>query len=282
MLNVNLEYFYSTIKNGNMNTNPNYYKDGMTKEEIRKDFNNRRIELGREFNYPGLRVLTPIQKSRPDLEGKTKEEKKILIDKYDSKYPDGHYVRITNDMIEGYEDLYDLDIYADILMMDSSVTDTALAYPTADCPVIIARDNHKNVAALAHCGGEYIDRELPGQIIDALREEFNSNPSDISIYIGPHAKKENFTYDRIPKFIQNPKYWEGCLIEENGLIHINMDKAILMQLASRGIRLNNIRINEYDTITNPNFYSNNAARFDSSRIGRFYTGCFFKEDKKTK
>lgn len=278
MLKTNLNYFYSTISHGNMNTNKNFYPEGMTKEEIRRDFDERRIELGKEFNYPGLNLLTPIQKSRPVLNNKTDEEIKLLMEKYNSKYEDGHYVRITKEMIEPYEDLYNLDIYADILMMDSSITDVALAYPVADCPVVFARDNRHDAVAMAHCGGEYIDRDLPGQLIDSLYEEFDSDPRDISVYIGPHAQEASFTYDSFPKFIKNESRWEGCLTEVNGLIHINMSKAILMQLAQRSVALESTYISQFDTITDPRFYSNNRSRFEKEKAGRFYTGCFYGEE----
>lgn len=279
MSKTNLKVFYSTIANGNMNMNKNFYPEGMSKEEIKKDFTERRIKLGRDFHFNGLRILTPIQKSRPVLIGKTEEEQQVLIDKYNQKYQDGHYVRITEDMIAPYDDLYDLDIYADILMMDSSIKDTALAYPVADCPVVFAHDTKRNAVAMAHCGGEYIDRDLPGQIVDSIREEFDSKPGDINIFIGPHAQESSYTYDCFPKFIKNESRWEDCLQERNGIIHINMDKAIIKQLLNRGIELHHIESSNIDTITNPNFYSNNRARFDKNKAGRFYTGCFYEQEK---
>lgn len=278
MLKIYPNHFYTTIEQGNMNTNKTFYPEGMTKEEIKKNFTERRIKLGRDLGFNGLKILTAIQKSRPVLTGKTDEERKMLMDKYNSKYQDGHYVRVTEDMVESYEDLYDLDIYSDILMMDSSIEGVALAHPVADCPVVFAYDNRKNVISMAHCGGEYIDRELPGQIIDSLREEFDSNPQDISVYVGPHAHEESFTYDCFPKFIENESLWEGCLTEVNGLIHINMSKAILKQLAQRGVSLDSTYVSVLDTITNPNLFSNNRARFDQEKAGRFYTGCFYGED----
>ena len=277
MLKTNLKYFYTTIADGNMNTNKNFYPDYMTREDIKADFKERRIKLGERLGFDGLKILTPIQKSRPNLSGKTEEEKIALLNKYNSMYEDGHSVFITNDMIYDYNDLYDLDIYADILMMDDSLRGVAFAYPVADCPVIIAEDKKNHVVSFAHCGGEYIDRDLPGQVIDSLYMNLDSNPSDINVYIGPHALEESFTYDTFPKFIRNEGNWVGCLREDNGLIHINMDRAIMMQLYQRGVSLDNINSVKLDTITNPMFYSNNRARFDKNKAGRFYTGCFYDE-----
>ena len=181
-------------------------------------------------------------------------------------------------MIEGYEDLYDLDIYSDILMMDSTIKNVALAYPVADCPVVFAEDTKNHVVAMAHCGGEYIDRELPGQVIDSLYEELDSDPCDICVYVGPHAQEQSYIYDGFPKYIQNPQNWGSCLSEIKGMIHINMKKAILKQLEKRKIDLSKIYISSLDTITNPMFYSNNRARLDKEKAGMFYTGCFYNED----
>lgn len=116
-----------------------------------------------------------------------------------------------------------------------------------------------------------------------MREALDSNPCDISIYIGPYAQESSYTYDCFPPFIQNESRWEDCLREENGFIHINMDKAIMKQLVQRGISLSTVYSSPIDTITNPSFYSNNRARFDKEKAGRFYTRCFYKKDKvKTK
>ena len=274
MKNINLNYFWSTRANGNMNKNKAFYP-GMTPDEITRDFDERRIQLCREHGIDELKIIIPTQKIRPVLTGKTDEEKELLLQKYNSKYSDGHYVRITHEMIEPYEDLYKLDVPADILMIDSSIKNVALAYPVADCPVVFAHNTKDNIVAMAHCGGEYIDRDLPGQIIDAMREETDCKPYDISVYIGPHAQESSFTYDCFPKFIENERRWEGCLREANGLIHINMSKAIMMQLMERGVHLETVHVSALDTITNPDFYSNNRARLDESKAGRFYTGCFY-------
>ena len=101
-----IRYFYSTIADGNMNCNPQFYPSGMTKEEIRNDFDKRRLLLGKKIGFDGFKILTAIQKFRPNLEKATKEEAKMLLDKYDSKYSDGHAVFITKSMIEGLSHIH--------------------------------------------------------------------------------------------------------------------------------------------------------------------------------
>lgn len=273
-----LRIFTSTILDGNMNTDKKFYPKDMDKEIIKNNFKLRRELLGIVNGFDGLKIITPIQKQRPNLDEKTSDEQLELVIKYNTSYPDGHYVRINKEMIDGYEDLYDLDIHSDILMIDDSLPRIALAYPVADSPVIFAEDKINNVVAMAHCGGEYIDRELPIQLIEALRQETDILPECINVYVGPHAKKENYTYECYPKFIQNPNNWKDAVIEgKDKLLHINMDKAILDQLYKQNIHLDNIEISDVDTVTNSMFYSNNAGRFNKNKQGRFYEGCFFED-----
>ncbi len=278
----NLNYFCSTIQEGNMNTNSAFYKEGMTKEEIRIDFTLRRIALGKTVGFDGLKVVTPIQKARPDFtatfQNKSSEEQENIMKKYNSKYQDGYSVRVTSDMIQEYNDLYDLDIYADILMIGKDLPRVALAYPVADCPVVFAEDTKNKVVAMAHCGGEYIDRELPSQLIDALRNETDVKKEDILVHVTPHAQAESFTYDCIPRWMEHTNLWEDATYMENDLLHIDMKSAICKQLYKQGISASNIYISNIDTITDPRFYSNSAGRFHLEKRGRFYAGCFYNEE----
>lgn len=199
-----------------MNTAVRFYKEGMSRGEIRDDFNRRRIEFGKRNGFDGLKILTPIQKSFPNLQEKTEEEKQILLEKYNSKYADGHFVRITQEMIDRYTDLYDLDIYSDILMIVKELPGIALAYPVADCPVLFVEDTKNQVAAMAHCGGEYIDRELPAQVVEAVRKETDAKREDLNVFVGPHAQKESFIYDKTPVWVRHFNIWSNAIVERRG------------------------------------------------------------------
>jgi len=279
MIKVNLNYFYSTISDGTMSMNPKFYKEGMTSEEMKQDFTKRRIAFGETRGFDGLKIVTQSQKSKPLLEGATKKEEQILLDKYNSKYPDGHYVKITEEMIEGIEDLHDLKIDADILMMDSLLPKTALAYPVNDFPVVFVEDTKNKVVAMAYCGGEYIDRFLPSQMIDAIREETDAKLRDISVYIGPHAKKESFVFCGIPKWVQNFSAWSEAITNQYGYFYVDMNNAITNQLLNQGIEACNIVVSSIDTVTDPKFYSYHEFLSHKKEVGKFYTGCYYEKVK---
>lgn len=312
----NLKIFYSTIEDGNMNTNSSFYPEGMTKDEITKNFYVRRLILGRTLGFDGSKILIPSQKQFPNITGKTEEKQRELLEKYYFSYPNGKSIQINKELIEkelksleekeksvlkkyytvhyddhdevptddkinellekGYQDYYEIDLPADILMIDHTMPGVSLAYPVADCPVVFAEDIKNGVTAMAHCGGEYIDRELPGQIIDALTTKVSSKPEDIKVTVGPHVQAESYTYDCMPRWIKNEEKWKNSLNEDtDGLLHINMKRAIINQLIEREVRLENIFVSNIDTKTDPRFYSNS----NSKKPGRFYTGCFYSKNQ---
>lgn len=58
-----------------------------------------------------------------------------------------------------------------------------------------------------------------------------------------------------------------------------MTTAIQNQLLRQGIDASNIKISNIDTALDPRFYSNNRAGVDKTKSGRFYMGCFYKQEK---
>ncbi len=277
---THLQIFSSTILDGNMNTNAKFFEPGLTKEQIRAQFNQHRIQLGKQYGFDGMHILTPIQKVLPSLDGLSKEAAEQAMKTYESMYPDGSYVRITRERLEQVTDLYDLDIYSDILMIGKELPGIVLAYPVADCPVVLVEDTKQGVVSMAHCGAEYIDRGLPGQMVDSLREEVDSKPCDIRVFIGPHIQKESYIYDGFPKFIRHPDAWGSCITEFRGMIHIDMTSAILKQMALRGISMEKIECSSIDTYRDARYYSHRASSVLQEPEGRFYTGCFYQEEEK--
>lgn len=306
---TNLRIFYSTIENGIMNTQSRYYP-GMSREQVKQDFYTRRLVLGRKYGFDGTKILVPSQKSFPNLKGKTEEQQRKDLEKYYfNTYPDGKYIRISRESIRNYKhvydevdnlqlgavfvsdetnprkivlnkenDLYNIDLNADILMMDHKVEGITLAYPVADCPVVFAEDTKQKVVTMTHCGGEYIDRGLAGRLVTSLIEEVDSNPEDIRVIVGPHAQEASYIYDKgtHPTYIRHEENWQNCLRQDQaGCLHINLSKAIIMQLVKHDIKLQNITVSNLDTVTDNQFYSNNAARYNPEKLGRFYTGCVY-------
>lgn len=244
---------------GCMNTNSKFYEEGLTKKEIREQFLQHRKNVAA---YEGFQF----------------DPKKFFMP---SQTKDGSAVELTKEMVESYEDGWDLDIPADILVVTHKTPGVVAGYPVADCPVLIASDLRNGITATAHCGAEMIDRELPRQTIEMMQNKYNSKLDEIYVYIGSHAGS-SWTYDSMPKWATNENLWkdsEAIKQREDGSYQIDLRKALLYQFESYNFepeKFESFLVNNDDTITNPNYYSNSAARKDPSKAGRQFTGAYYK------
>ncbi len=256
----------SNIKNGPISTRKDFYPEGMSSDEIKKDLYERRMKLGQEYGFDGRKMMIPVQKSLKER----------------CKYPDGKYV-VLNDCPEVYRDdvdLWDYDYDTDIMVMKQGLDGVMMGYPSADCPVIIMQDRKTKTLAFAHCSADCIDRELPMMIADSLNQVSNTKDEDILVYVGPMASSKNYAYNNYPKWATNDKIWKYCIKEKNGLFYIDLRRAIIMELALRNIQYGNVEISNIDTITDPAYYSNHATYQGAvNKNGRILVGALFLNDK---
>lgn len=253
-----IKIFESNLQDGIMCRNKKFYSDKLTQEEIDEIFKETRISLGKKYKFNGLKIIQPVQKTENN----------------NVEYPDGKYV-IINDNHLKKDDLWYERIETDIIIIEKKYKNIVIGNQCADCPIIIAEDRRRGVTALAHCGAAYIDRLLPKMVIESLEKSFNSKPSDIYVYISSFAKKDKFIYDTYPRWAKNKNVWDGCIDNIDSKYRIDMEKAILKQLAEKNIK--NIKINEIDTITNPNYASHYCEiRGNKAKQGQNFVGFFYK------
>lgn len=239
---------------GCMNTGKNFYPEGLSLEERKALFLEHRRLASASYNEEF-------------------DPKKIYVPKQNKE---GKAVELTRAMVEAYEDGWDLDIPGDILVITKDLPGVVAGFPVADCPVLIASDLKNGVTATAHCGAEMIDNYLPKLTIESLQSKYDSKLDDIYVYIGAHAGN-NWTYDSMPKWAKE-SFWEetGAIKEkENGEFEIDLRKALLYQLNPDDFET--FIVNNDDTITNPNYYSNSASRNDKSKAGRQFIGAYYKK-----
>ena len=249
--------FEGTMKDGLFSRNRIFYDKSISDEEIEERVKECRIRLGNKYGFSGLQMFEPHQK-------KTGED----------IHPDNKAV-IIDETYMTKDDYYQEDIPADILIITSKFKKVALCHRMGDCPVIIAEDRKKEVAAIAHCGMAQINRELPKAIVETLINNFNSNPEDIYVYVGSHIKKEHYDYDCYPKAATNEKVWKDAITKKGKMYYIDLEKAILNQLES--YTLGEIRISPIDTFENEDYASHKALYSGNlSKKGQNIVGFYFK------
>ena len=253
--------FESNRKEGCMSLAKKFYPATYSEEDRKRALKEVKDKIGKKYNFNGNHVLQPKQK---DVEFK-------------EDYPDGKYVRITNEYLTK-EDYWDEEIICDILLIDTKFPNVVIGHRMADCPVIIAEDRKKQTVAVSHCGTSQINREVPKWTIKALKKECNSNVEDIYVYIGSCIKKDNYQYDRYPSRATNKEVWENCIIEQDNIYYIDLIQAIKRQLNNEGIISNHIKVSPIDTYSNKDYYSHTEEiKNPDCEIGQNFVGCFYQE-----
>ena len=257
-METKIKIFESGKSDGIMSSNKKFYRDETTEEEIKEAFLKVRENLGAKYGFDGKKIFQALQKTETN----------------NIEYPDGTYHVINENDINN-DDLWYVEIPADILVIEEKYKNIVVGNQMADCPILIVEDRKKGVTALSHCGAPYINRKLPYQTAEALIKEYKSEPSDLYIYIGSNSKKESYLYDKYPKWATNQEVWAESILESNGYYSIDMETAMIKQLSSLGIK--NITISKIDTVTDDRYYSHSAFyNGDITKKGQNFVGFFYK------
>lgn len=237
---------------GNMNTAAAFYPMNYTLEKRKKAFMSARIKLGNDYGFDG--------------------HKMFMADQVDKK---GTWFEITDDYVEANPNGW-TDINQDILIVTDKTPGVVIGHPVADCPVVMAYDKKQNILAIGHCSAELIDKKMPMLIQDSLLNSYETRDEDIAVYVSSCAGK-SWTYDKYPNWATDQKIWENAITEgKDGLFHIDLKKAVLKQLKERNIK--DITMSIVDTISDPDYYSNSAAKKgEKEKNGRNFAGAYVKK-----
>ncbi len=167
--------------------------------EVKKEFLGNRIKAGLKYGFNGKKIIVP----------------------YDNdEYPKGHYFVADETIYNKDDDLWNVDIPADIVLLKKDNPGIVVAYPVSDDPVVIIEDQENGALALTHCDINKINNRIPAHAITALEKEVGSNVKNLKVYIGPNLKKENnISYLFKPKNIKKHKnIWENCIERETKII----------------------------------------------------------------
>ena len=262
---MELKIIYSKREDGIMSDDEIFYPN-LTEEERKNKFELNKKNFLQKYNLDNVNILIPIQKTIYEEQDET------------FNYQDGTYEILTKENVTKYlkGEKY---FHDDFLIMDSNIKNILVVDKVADCPMLIllAKINEENwMIALAHCGCEYINRLLPQQMVDALIKESNVKPQYIKAYITPCISKESYVYDKYPPVASNKDAWKNAIEQREDFYYIDLRKAIVNQLLSKGLQKENMIISDKDTREDNDFYSHVAyKKGDINKNGRFIAGAVF-------
>lgn len=160
---------------------------------------------------------------------------------------------------------------------DALITDktkTAVGIFTADCVPVILVDNSKGVIAAIHSGWKGTKALIVSKTIERLQETYGSISKDIKVYIGPHIGGccYEVSSDLIEEFTSEDIY---CNIKISNKNKLDLQKCIMAQLMSKGIKETNISTTNICTACNKQ-YELYSYRFSQNKFGRMFSFVYLK------
>ena len=283
-MSYSLVKFYSTRGHGTMNTttmNTEFY-EGKGPVEKTALMRAHKQKLAAEIGLSGygrIFIFSPFQKKSDGTK----------------RYETGYCYKLTADDIAKYDDLYNLDVYADSIMVDpndeavkdaavedaavkdvavkdAAVKDVAVGFNVADCMVPHIVNEKTGVFNVSHWGGADIDRGIIPPTMEVMLA--GANKRDIHVWSSPFAHKMYYSDPRKLSWANDEKIWGDYKqkdIEHGGVI-VDVNGAVINQLKNY-IPIENIHLSPLETnIPNSDFYSNALAAAYPEQHGRFLAG----------
>lgn len=161
--------------------------------------------------------------------------------------------------------------------VDAIITDQKgifISVTTADCVPILIFDPVKNVIASIHAGWKGTIKRIASKTISRLIAEYDSNPCDLIVGMGPSISPEKFEVGEEvgDKFIEEGFDLSSFSFRnhQTGKLHVDLWKANYNQLLDMLVLPDKIEISGLCTYSNPDrFFS---ARRQGIHSGRMLTG----------
>jgi len=160
---------------------------------------------------------------------------------------------------------------ADIILTDKE--DVTLFMRFADCVPLLMYDPRTGVVGIAHAGWMGTLRDVAASTINAMKKNYNANPADIVVGIGPSIGPDHYEIgaDVILQVMQKfGNDSERVLKSHSGKIHFNLWEANRMLLERAGVQ--HIEISGICTACNTrDWFSHRAEKGRTGRFGALIT-----------
>ncbi|GAA0124190.1 MULTISPECIES: peptidoglycan editing factor PgeF [Clostridium] len=145
---------------------------------------------------------------------------------------------------------------------------------TADCVPVIIVDNKEKVIAAIHSGWKGTYEKIVLKTINKMVKDYNINPKDLSIYIGPHNRSccYEVSQELIEKF-KNLDIYKNININQGR--YLDLEKCIFAQLALIGVEKENINTIKLCTYCCENYKLYSYRKIDE-REGRLFSFVYMK------
>lgn len=209
-------------------------------------FQSKNIKLGLSEKADGaMNIRLPI------LDEGCLQNRKVYFDKLGidiNNVVSTDLIHETNIVVVGEKDKGQIILNTDGLITEKQ--NIFLTVTVGDCVPIYFFDEKKKIIGLAHAGWRGVVKNIPSSLIKKMTNDFGSNPTDIAVHIGPHLQKCHF---EIKEDIVS-QFDNGYVLNENGIIKVDLLSMLKQQLLSLGVKSENISSGDECTFCNKEKY----------------------------
>ncbi len=139
-----------------------------------------------------------------------------------------------------------------------------LAISTADCNNIYIYDKSKKIISAIHSGWRGTEKKIVAKTLQKLKDEFNSQPNDLIVYVGPAISQANYEVGGEVATKFDKKYYKQS--EENkDKFLLDLKLANYDMLIDFGIPQNNIQLSSICSYNQKELHSYRRDKENSGR-----------------
>ena len=125
----------------------------------------------------------------------------------------------------------------------------------ADCIPVLLYDREKKVIGAVHAGRNGTFKSISKKAVNIMIKEFESNPKDIVVSLGPSIKECCYEVGEDLADIAKKSFGEKYVIKRGGSFYLDLQTLNLDQLKSVGVKEENIEISSVCTCCDKNYFS---------------------------
>lgn len=120
----------------------------------------------------------------------------------------------------------------------TSKMNLGLAISSADCPAIFIYDPVQKVITAVHSGWKGTEKKILMKTIQKLKDDFNSNPSNLICYIGPSISQKNYEVGEEVA----AKFDKEFILNNGNKFYLDLSGANFKMLVDEGVKEVNIQV----------------------------------------
>ncbi len=171
-----------------------------------------------------------------------------------------------------------LDTITSIKNCDALYTDdigVPLLISVADCMPILMYDREHHAIAAVHAGWRGVKGELPIHVLEAMKNDFDTDPKEVLVFMGPHIGPHSFEVSEelaeqfYKQFGSEAVRYTPKKLGDTPTPHVYLAACVLNSLLKAGVKEENVEVSPTDTYRDNDCFSYRRDGGITGRMGLF-------------